>query len=79
MCIRDSRGGLAGAGAAGEDKAVLGHGLTDGFLLERRVSKALRQFQYLDVRVEGSGRLLPAPGQHLSLIHISPVLYYNVF
>ena len=49
---------FAGAGAAGEDKAVLGHGLADGFLLERRVSKALRQFQYLDVLVEAVGRLL---------------------
>ena len=58
------RGGLAGAGATGEDKAVLGHGLTDGFLLERRVSKALRQFQYLDVLVEAVGRLLPTLGQH---------------
>ena len=58
------RGGLAGAGAAGEDKAVLGHGLADGFLLERRIGKALRQFQDLDVLVEVSGRLLSAPGQH---------------
>ena len=36
-------GGLAGAGAAGEDKAVLGHGLADGFPLQGRIGKALRQ------------------------------------
>ena len=35
--------GLAGAGAAGEHKAVLGHGLADGFPLQRGIGKALRQ------------------------------------
>ena len=37
------RGGLAGAGAAGEHKAVLGHSLADGFPLQGGVGKALRQ------------------------------------
>jgi len=36
-------GSLAGAGAAGEHKAVLGHGLADGFPLQGGVGKALRQ------------------------------------
>ena len=37
-------GSLAGAGAAGKHKAVLGHGLADGFPLQGSVGKALRQF-----------------------------------
>ena len=34
-------GGLAGAGADGEHQTVLGHGLADGFPLQRRIGKAL--------------------------------------
>lgn len=53
-------GGLAGAGAAGEDEAVLGHRLADGLFLQRCIGKALGQLQYLDVLVQvADGLLLP--------------------
>ena len=57
-------GGLAGAGAAGEHKAVLGHGLADGFLLQGRVGKALGQLQNLNVLVQSVGRVFAALRQH---------------
>ena len=53
-------GGLAGAGATGEDEAVLGHRLADGLFLQRCIGKALGQLQYLDVLVQvADGLLLP--------------------
>ena len=56
-------GGLAGAGAAGQYKAVLGHSLADGFLLERRIGEALRQLQDLNVPVKVADGVLAPPGQ----------------
>ena len=53
-------GGLAGAGAAGEDEAILGHRLADGLFLQRCIGKALGQLQDLDVLVQvADGLLLP--------------------
>ena len=57
-------GGLAGAGAAGEHKAVLGHGFADGFLLQGRIGKALRQFQNLNVFIQPVGGILAPFCQH---------------
>ena len=57
-------GGLTGAGAAGEHQTVLGHGLADGFPLQRRIGKALGQFQHLQVPVQVTGGVLAPPGQN---------------
>ena len=57
-------GGLAGAGAAGEHKAVLGHGFADSFLLQGRIGKALRQFQNLNVFIQPVGGILAPFCQH---------------
>ena len=46
------RSGLTGAGAAGQHKAVFGHGLADGFPLQGRIGKALGQLQHLDVFIK---------------------------
>ena len=58
-------GGLAGAGAAGEHKAVFCHGLADGFPLQGGVGKALRQLQDLDVFIQIPGRVLAALCQQI--------------
>ena len=58
------RSGLAGAGAAGEHKAVLSHGLADGFLLQRCIGKALRQFQDLNVFIQPTGGVFAPFCQH---------------
>ena len=58
------RSGLAGAGTAGEHKAVLGHGLADGFLLQRCIGKALRQFQDLNVFIQPTGGVFAPFCQH---------------
>ena len=52
------RSGLTGAGAAGQHKAVFGHGLADGFPLQGRIGKALGQLQHLNVFIKVPHRLL---------------------
>ncbi len=46
------RGGLAGAGAAGQHHHVAGEGHLDGLALQRRVGKALRPLEGVDLAGE---------------------------
>ena len=57
-------GGLARAGAARQHEAIFGHGLADGFLLQGRIGKPLRQFQHLNVFLQIAGGVFPPPRQH---------------
>ena len=56
-------GGLAGAGAAGQNQTVLGDRPADGLLLFGGIGKALGQFQHLDLLFHLVGSLFFPPDQ----------------